>query len=388
MDKGDYTRSWETAAPYFQCAITKEEWTARLQKVRHPLGKVLSRQLSSARLTAAGTRCEVEYKTSFDGLLAATETATFARQASGDWLAVGCLIRPAGHKNSIRYWRWFGITVLTAAALLFCGVLVKVVIPNLVRDRQAAFVQRQQEAAARKFGRLIPFVPPSKPEFGAAVEVTLPLHDGGYSDSLDPDSGKIVATPEMKTPWEWTTTLLPYGVMVIPQSRSNPTIVAGTSTLVWPLPNGTDYWDGRMALADATASGNTPITLGQTVMASSEGELPRLFCFQTPSGRRGLLQVVGFTGNPRGVKIRYKLVQLKNEAAVFSAEFHHSFAPRQWLDLAAGRVVRMPQSVSASDNPAGLDYLKAVVWAEGEGVQLTMDTDTNNPSGLLGVGAK
>ncbi len=127
---------------------------------------------------------------------------------------------------------------------------------------------------------------------------------------------------------------------------------------------------------------------GETVLLNAKDSMPPTWLFQTREGGRGILQITGFTENPRGVKIRYKLVQSKNEAAVFSAEFHHSFAPRQWLDLATGRVVRMPQSVSASDNPAGLDYLKAVGWAEGEGVQLTMDTDTNNPSGLLGVGAK
>ena len=134
-------------------------------------------------------------------------------------------------------------------------------------------------------------------------------------------------------------------------------------------------------------------TREDTTVLSGAGELlPSSWVFQTREGGTGILQIIGFTDNPRGVKIRYKLVQNgttvqpNNEAFVFSAEFHHQFGPRQWLDLTTGRVVRMPQSVSASDNPAGLDYLKAVAWAEGEGVQLAMDTDANIPGGLLGIG--
>ena len=106
MDAGDYAQSWESAAPYFQRKITKEEWIGRLQKVRHPLGKVFSRRLSSTRFTAAGTRLEVKYAASFDGLLAATETVTFGKQASGEWLAIGYLIRPAGcGKKKSSWWQ-------------------------------------------------------------------------------------------------------------------------------------------------------------------------------------------------------------------------------------------------------------------------------------------
>ena len=214
-----------------------------------------------------------------------------------------------GKKKSDRYWKWFGITVLTVAALLVCLVVVGFVIPNMMRERKAALVQHQREEAVKKFGPVIPYVPPSNPEFGPVTELTLPVHANGYSDTLDADSGKIIATPEMETPWEWTTTLLPNGIMIIPQTTANPTILAGTSTLVCSMPAGPDYWDGRMALIDAAASGGLGVSLGQTVMTSSEGELPRVFSFTTPLGKRGLLQVSSLTENPRGVKIRYKLVQ-------------------------------------------------------------------------------
>ena len=42
---------------------------------------------------------------------------------------------------------------------------------------------------------------------------------------------------------------------------------------------------------------------------SGEEPLPKTYGFTTRSGGIGLLQITGFTENPRGVKIRYKLVQ-------------------------------------------------------------------------------
>ena len=111
MDRGEFAESWETAAPYFQRSLTKEEWVGRLQKVRHPLGPVLSRMLASSKFIIAGTRFEAKFETSFDGLLAAVETVTFGKQPSGEWLAIGYLIKPAassgtGAKKASRLASW------------------------------------------------------------------------------------------------------------------------------------------------------------------------------------------------------------------------------------------------------------------------------------------
>jgi multidrug efflux pump subunit AcrA (membrane-fusion protein) len=69
----------------------------------------------TAQPTAAGSRYEVKFKTAFDGLLAATETVTFARERDGQWRSIGYLIRPAeypsvyesvGGKTHARWWMW------------------------------------------------------------------------------------------------------------------------------------------------------------------------------------------------------------------------------------------------------------------------------------------
>ena len=100
VDSGKYAESWETAAACFQNNISKEEWVAQLEKVRRPLGKVISRKLRSMKYAAAGTRLEVEYNTSFQGLLAAVETVTCSLQPEGRLRgrlrAAGYHIRPAG----------------------------------------------------------------------------------------------------------------------------------------------------------------------------------------------------------------------------------------------------------------------------------------------------
>ena len=103
MDNGDFAKSWETAAPYFQRAMAKTEWVDRLKEVRHPLGPVLARKLISGKSTTGGMWFEAKYETSFAGLLAATETVTFAKQANGDWLAIGYLIRPAGEMDTATF---------------------------------------------------------------------------------------------------------------------------------------------------------------------------------------------------------------------------------------------------------------------------------------------
>ena len=97
IDGGNYAQSWETAAPSFQRAITKEEWVDRLEKVRRPLGRVLCRKSHPPRFKAGWTHfgASFVFATSFDGLPAATETVTFAVQQNGEWKDTGYLIRPA-----------------------------------------------------------------------------------------------------------------------------------------------------------------------------------------------------------------------------------------------------------------------------------------------------
>ncbi len=53
--------------------------------------------------------------------------------------------------------------------------------------------------------------------------------------------------------------------------------------------------------------------LGPRTMRGTGG-LPATFLFKTREGGMGILQIVGFTENPKGVKIRYKMLQKDGQA--------------------------------------------------------------------------
>jgi hypothetical protein len=68
-------------------------------------------------------------------------------------------------------------------------------------------------------------------------------------------------------------------------------------------------WDYVTGAAVAGNEFLTLGTLGSPVFLSAKGQLPETFLIKTREGGMGILQITGFTENPRGVKIRYKLVQ-------------------------------------------------------------------------------
>ena len=49
VDRSSYGESYDQAATFFKNAVTKEQWQKSLEVVRGPLGKVLSRQIKSAK---------------------------------------------------------------------------------------------------------------------------------------------------------------------------------------------------------------------------------------------------------------------------------------------------------------------------------------------------
>jgi predicted Ser/Thr protein kinase len=104
MDTGEYAKSWDAAAPYFQGKISKDEWVGKLETIRRPLGEILSRKAISMEQTVMGSRYEAKYNSSFEGLPAAVETVTYAKQSSGEWQPIGYLIRPVEYQKTTRWW--------------------------------------------------------------------------------------------------------------------------------------------------------------------------------------------------------------------------------------------------------------------------------------------
>jgi hypothetical protein len=98
-DAGDGAASWEQAAKLFKSAVTKEQWTQALAGVRPPLGKVVSRKLTSRqyfeKLPGApeGKYVVIQYETVFEKKASAVETITPMLDPDGDWRVSGYLIR-------------------------------------------------------------------------------------------------------------------------------------------------------------------------------------------------------------------------------------------------------------------------------------------------------
>jgi hypothetical protein len=147
------------------------------------------------------------------------------------------------------------------------------------------------------------------PGFGPVIARVLPVNGLGYSDTLDLDLGTIVATPMPQPPLTWTSVDLPAGIMVIPVTEASPTVVVATAAAIAPLPPGDEYWNGSIGLADAKGMAGSTVVESQTVQASGFDNPPHNFMFKTKGGKTGLLQVTGFTENPRGVQVRYKLLR-------------------------------------------------------------------------------
>ena len=98
-DAGDYAKSWDEAASYFQTAVTQAQWGQSLTAVRAPLGAVVSRTLRVAmpatRLPGApdGEYVIIQYDTVFANKSVAVETVTPMRQADGAWKVAGYYIK-------------------------------------------------------------------------------------------------------------------------------------------------------------------------------------------------------------------------------------------------------------------------------------------------------
>lgn len=99
VDAGDYAQSWETAAGVFRNHISQSQWESRVSAVRDPLGKLKTRQQSSARFTRTlpgapdGEYVVIQYDSSFEHKAAATETVTPMKDTDGRWHVSGYFIR-------------------------------------------------------------------------------------------------------------------------------------------------------------------------------------------------------------------------------------------------------------------------------------------------------
>ena len=98
-DAGDAVGSWEQAAKLFKGEVTKEQWAQALAGVRPPLGKVVSRKVTSRQYSEKvpgappGKYVIIQYETVFENKASAVETITPMLDPDGVWRVSGYFIR-------------------------------------------------------------------------------------------------------------------------------------------------------------------------------------------------------------------------------------------------------------------------------------------------------
>jgi hypothetical protein len=98
-DAGNAGASWDQAAKLLKGAVTKEQWTQVLAGVRPPLGKVISRRVTSRQYTEKvpggpdGKYVIIQYETVFENKASAVETITPMLDPDGTWRVSGYFIR-------------------------------------------------------------------------------------------------------------------------------------------------------------------------------------------------------------------------------------------------------------------------------------------------------
>jgi Protein of unknown function (DUF4019) len=99
IDEGQYAESWNEAAPVFQGAVPEQKWADSLNKVRKPLGSLVSRNLKSTQevghMSGApdGKYVVMQFDTSFANKQSAIETVTVGPEEDGQWKASGYYIK-------------------------------------------------------------------------------------------------------------------------------------------------------------------------------------------------------------------------------------------------------------------------------------------------------
>jgi len=99
VDNGRYGDSWSQSSEVFRQAISQEQWVQALQKVRTPLGKLVSRKLSSAthavNLPGApeGEYVVLQFAASYENKKGAVETITPMLEKDGAWRVSGYFVK-------------------------------------------------------------------------------------------------------------------------------------------------------------------------------------------------------------------------------------------------------------------------------------------------------
>ncbi len=99
IDEGKYAQSWEEAAELFRNAVTQDQWEQSLQALRKPLGKLISRKVTTKTYKTSlpgapdGEYVVIEFSASFEKKKSAVEILTPMLDKDGKWRVSGYYIK-------------------------------------------------------------------------------------------------------------------------------------------------------------------------------------------------------------------------------------------------------------------------------------------------------
>jgi hypothetical protein len=163
-------------------------------------------------------------------------------------------------------------------------------------------------------------IAPSNQFFGPTIELTLTVNSNGLSDALNLDYGTVVPLRDFTTESFLFAHLAANGIAIFPPREMGaaltPLKLVSKRTQFLQRPDSANQqpWNGATPPAwlqlPAPMQTDAMNLLYDQAMANLMP--PVLFGFQTSLGNAGLLQIIGFTEQPRGVKLRYKLLHNPN----------------------------------------------------------------------------
>jgi Protein of unknown function (DUF4019) len=98
VDKADYEKSWKEAADLFQNAVTTDQWVQALSDARIPLGKLISRKVTTSQYATSlpgapnGEYVIIEFETKYENKNVSIETVTSILGKDGVWRVAGYYI--------------------------------------------------------------------------------------------------------------------------------------------------------------------------------------------------------------------------------------------------------------------------------------------------------
>lgn len=147
--------------------------------------------------------------------------------------------------------------------------------------------------------------------FGSVTEIIINDNVSVRKNSLiDFDSGKLFSLPDdwLERPFEdamkW---IEENGIDASGATRDTVKGLMCEGMIFLQVNN--SYWDKVQALALATEDIWEKGKPGIPANMTAQGQLPATYIFKTREGGIGILQIISFTENPKGVKIRYKMVE-------------------------------------------------------------------------------